>query len=73
MSQSNKPVILFIDTDGIPTQSKIAMTEENYMYAMRTLFEHMIEDHGYDKTINAISYAMEKNNLNSIDIYSLTL
>lgn len=63
LSVSNKPVILFIDNDGVPTQSKIAMSRENYMYAMRTLLEHMVEDYGHDDAIDALSYAIDKNNL----------
>jgi len=62
LTTSNKPVILFVE-NGLPTQSKIVMSETDYQYALRVLIEHCIQDYGLHNTTDIVNYALFKNNL----------
>lgn len=63
IAENGKEVLMFIDELGLPTQTYMKMTTNDYALAIRTLVEHCIEDFSGDDAASAVAYALFRNNL----------
>lgn len=63
IAENGKEVLMFIDELGLPTQTHMKMTVNDYAFAIRALVEHCIEDFSEDDAVSAVAYALFRNNL----------
>lgn len=62
-TEKGHDVLMYMDSQAMPVQAKLTLTEDQYKYALRTLIEFCIEDLGFDTAGMAVAYAVFRNGL----------